>query len=125
MPKIRRTKNQCLNEEQLKKQKVANEIRRLGDHQHNLKTDNPDDFAVSRRPKKCGKTKTVKDFLPCLKCHEWEATNSLTEHVTKCTKKNLNDHIHLSKWLSVRLEICIKLLMQIAFEFLRNSENMK
>lgn len=88
IPKMRRTKNQCLSEDQLKRQQIANKIRRLGDHQHNLKTNNPDDCVVSRRPRKCGKTKTIKDFLPCPKCHEWEATNSLAKHVVKWTKKN-------------------------------------
>lgn len=88
IPRMRRIKNQHLNPDQQKRQKIADQIRRLGDHKHNLKTNNPEDFVVSRRPRKCGKAKTIKDFLPCPKCHEWEATNSLSKHVNKCTKKN-------------------------------------
>lgn len=99
IPKTKCIKQMHLNEDQLKRKEIGNEIRRLEDHKHNLKTDNPDEFVVSRRPRKCGRKKTIKDFLPCPKCHEWQATSSLRKHVTKCTNKNFK-HSHMVNQLA-------------------------
>lgn len=85
LPKIKKIKNQPLTEKELERKRILDMVRDKGDHKHNIKTNNVEDFVTARRPRD-GKTFRTKDFLPCPRCNRTILNNHLHRHVKNCPK---------------------------------------